>query len=102
MPVPELTTLKSFAARAGWHCGDPQPGPTGPVECGKLSVEIRESATLHLAVTVDAAVAPGTVLETNANVSSASPDAKPGNSIITAATTVMADVGRPGSRAKPK
>ncbi|WP_404392947.1 DUF11 domain-containing protein [Humibacillus xanthopallidus] len=61
---------------------------TATVECAVGTLQPGQTATIQLTVKVDASLAPGTVLENVAVVSSATPDPAAGNNTATATTTV--------------
>ncbi|HSX61761.1 MAG TPA: Calx-beta domain-containing protein [Tahibacter sp.] len=87
--LPAGTTFLSATAPPGWSCTTPPIGAAGTVSCTNPTAAVG-TAQFSLNVTVDPAVAEGTVLSNTATVSSATTDPDPSNNSATATTTVSA------------
>lgn len=87
--LPAGTLFASLTFPAGWGCLAPAVGANGTVTCTIATLAASSSAVFTLNVTVDPAVAPGTVLSNTASVTQTSTEASPGDESATATTTVQ-------------
>jgi hypothetical protein len=87
--LPAGTLFASLTAPGGWACTTPAVGANGTVTCTAPTLAALSSAIFTLSVTVDPAVAPGTVLTNTASVTQTSSEATPGDESATATTTVQ-------------
>jgi len=87
--LPAGTTFVSLSSPGGWTCTTPAVGGTGAIDCSIASLSVT-SAPFTLVVSVDPALAAGTVLSNTASVSSATTDPSNTNNSDTETTTVTA------------
>ncbi len=87
--LPAGTLFASLTFPAGWGCLAPAVGANGTVTCTIATLPASSSAVFTLNVTVDPAVAPGSVLSNTASVTQTSGEATPGDESATAMTTVQ-------------
>lgn len=87
--LPAGTYFASLTFPAGWACTTPAVGANGTVTCTIATLAAPSTAVFTLNVTVDAGLAPGTVLTNTASVTQTSTEATPGDESATATTTVQ-------------
>jgi len=87
--LPASTTFASVTA-PGFSCTTPAIGANGTVTCTAATIAPGASGTITIAVNVDPAAAPATVISNTATMSSSGGDTNAANNSSTATTTVSA------------
>ena len=86
--LPAGTTFLSLVTDPDWTCTTPPVGSGGTVDCSLASLAFEGAAAMTLTVTVDAGVAPGTVITNTATAGAEEGDPGEGNTDGIASTTV--------------
>jgi uncharacterized repeat protein (TIGR01451 family) len=88
-PLPAGTTFASVVTPSGWTANTPAVGSPGTVTFTNPLVTNGATASFTINVNVSSSVAPGTMLNNTATISSTTNDPSSGNNSSTAATTVV-------------
>lgn len=89
LPAGTLFSSLDTTLAPGWACVTPAAGANGTVTCTAPTLAALSNAVFTLNVTVDPAVAPGSVLSNTASVTQTSSESTPGDESATATTTVQ-------------